>query len=645
MQVSDAIRRLGPLLILPLLTSSALDAAKWKSSGPACGATIALVEDGAGDLFVVTGELGLIFRSRNQGGSWREITPRKADAIFTALAAHPERPGVVLAGSREDGIFRTADGGVSWKRVERSLQFVQGIWADPRDSGTFFAIAHDGSPGGPFLFKATDGGSKWKALKETGGARFFAIHPENSDLLYLTTSVRDRRVIRSTNGGKRWKSVDKGLGFSIELTNLTFDPTQKSTLYGTNRADVYRTKNGKSWKKVGALGHSILTLSVNPSKPKELLAGFWTPDAGVWRSTNQGRTWEKSGLPNDGAQVLVRSRKRPGVVYAGSHRNLFRSKRNGRGGWKLIDRGINTAPVISMATASPLDDSTSTNRIFASCGRGVLHKDEGKKTWRRGDYADNPALGSDIPRIQAMAVSPVDSKVVYAAGDGRMAISVDGGESWGTYSMGASGQVGAIAFDAEDPRKMYAAIGTALATSEDGGMTWSVDRDLPLAANIWAVATSPTEPDVVFIGGLSGAARSRDGGSTWDASSALEGLPVQGFAIDPSDGDRLFARVGFSFVFRSVDGGTTWRQPGEGQQFPNSVSSLLVDAFNRNVVYAGTSGGVFRSTDDGETWIRLGGELDTLRVASLALSSSGTLYAGTAGRGVYTRSVAKNKTP
>ena len=166
--------------------------------------------------------------------------------------------------------------------------------------------------------------------------------------------------------------------------------------------------------------------------------------------------------------------------------------------------------------------------------------------------------------------------------------------------------------------------------SPDAGKSWVRHRKpFPLNSRIQALAVLPGEPRGVLAAGDTGLFASHDGGASWTRIGAAGDLPtIWSLAVDPADPLTLFAGTRPAAVYRSRDGGWTWKQLdlavatecSIGQAF---VTRVLVDPADRRIVWAGVEiDGVFRSLDGGDTWTKVVNGLSDLDVHDMAIASS-----------------------
>ena len=227
----------------------------------------------------------------------------------------------------------------------------------------------------------------------------------------------------------------------------------------------------------------------------------------------------------------------------------------------------------------------------------------------------------DLPRqINALVADPADPHVLYAgtgstgAGSGVYK-SEDGGLTWRLASAGLpSEDVVALAFSHYDPPILYAAVGNGIFATADGGASWSQHAQrVGNERGFEQLRVAPGAERVLYgVAVMEGVFRSDDGGHNWMATG--EGLPkdddalnVQSLALDPTDANVVYAGTGWrpfhgNGVYKSTDGGATWVPANQGMiDYP--ITALAVDPANPQIVYAGGfKGELFKSADGGQTW-------------------------------------------
>ena len=210
--------------------------------------------------------------------------------------------------------------------------------------------------------------------------------------------------------------------------------------------------------------------------------------------------------------------------------------------------------------------------------------------------------------------------LVGTVGQGVMR-SADSGESWMRVGINqglhSDALVRTLASHPTHPERLFAGTDKGLYASGDAGQSWKL-LDSPLSQfNVWALAFDPADPDTMFAGtGTPTPAavfRSRDSGESWerrpmeaaDECPAVGTPRVTGIAVDPSDGRNVWLGLEVDGVRRSTDGGDTWMSLNG--DIPNlDIHNVTVAAGPPKTVVVVVNNDVYTSTDDGESWTPLG---------------------------------------
>ena len=269
--------------------------------------------------------------------------------------------------------------------------------------------------------------------------------------------------------------------------------------------------------------------------------------------------------------------------------------------------------------------------------------------------------------VRDLAIDPQTPNTLYASNGGDVFKSTDGASSWG-WRAKARWLIGALAVDPQTPANVYAGTGDDFSAAAGGifkstdyldSWSWNPSSGLTgFVKYVTALVFDPQTPTTLYAGmwttyygpHVGGVYKSTDGGTSWNAtglSNLRGGIGfTSGLAIDPQTPTTLYATsgsyVGSLFiggVFKSTDGGESWRAVTDLAASPHAlIGPLAIDPQTPATLYVGTrADGVFKSTDGGESWSAVSAGLANLPVTALAIDpqTPTILYAGTERGGVF----------
>ncbi|MFO7892755.1 MAG: hypothetical protein R6U63_03380 [Longimicrobiales bacterium] len=249
--------------------------------------------------------------------------------------------------------------------------------------------------------------------------------------------------------------------------------------------------------------------------------------------------------------------------------------------------------------------------------------------------------GTGIPAgagSPTLAVCPASPDVLYAGfRDGGVVWSGDAGLSWTATALDEA-DVSAVAVDPRECATVYAAAGRdGVMKSEDAGRSWEPASRGLAGAGVTSVAVDSDNPDVVYAGtDQQGVYRSGDGGASW-RPWGLRSLTVTDLSVT-ADGEGLVAATNADGVHRRLDRGPlggSWEAVNEGiDEEDREVYAVAVDPRDGDIVFAATSGGVYRTLDGGATWRCVLSSPRPAYAVAVDPDDGDIVYAGTAG-GVY----------
>ena len=311
------------------------------------------------------------------------------------------------------------------------------------------------------------------------------------------------------------------------------------------------------------------------AKKGTILVG--TIGQGIMMSHDDGESWTRAsvrqGMHSDCiVKSLSSGARRPEVVYAGTNMGLYRSD-DGGAGWRLLDTPM-TGSMVWSAAIDPVDP----NVMFAGTGTPskprIYRSPDAGKSWEQLSVEiaeDCPNVG--IPRPTGIAIDPTNPRSVWVGleVDG-VRHSTDGGDTW-TKVNGQipNPDVHSVLVIAGPPKTVFTVVNDDVWRSMDDGKTWHAARAREVFP--WhyprGIAVKPNDSKTVFVtlgdstpGRIGTVMRSRDAGATWQSL----GLPVQPnsavwtVSIPASAPDTVFAASRYGYLYRSDDGGDSWRK-------------------------------------------------------------------------------------
>ncbi len=544
------------------------------------------------------------------------------------------------------------------------------VTGDPVHPNTFYFGAVDGG-----VWKTTDGGQSWKNVSDEagiGGVGAIAVAPSDPDVVYVGGGESDPRedmtygqgMFRSTDAGRTWTRV--GLEDSRHIADIVVDPDDANRVYvaalghafGPNaERGVFRsTDGGATWKKVLFLNDSTgaIDLAMDPTNPRVIYAAMWkferTPwgfsagggRSGLWKTTDGGDHWtdlnDTEGFPPGpiGRIGVSVSGADPQRVYASieapdSTGGIFRSDDGGRS-WDRVnaDPQFMVRPwYFSGVSADPTDS----DGVWV-LNLGTYHSIDG---------------GHDFSRVRAphgddhlLWIDPANPDRMIEGNDGGATISMDGGRTWSTQANQPTSQFYHVITDDRFPYRIYGAqqdnSTVSIVSRSDHGAITTEDWHPVGGGEAGYIAPKPGSPDTVFAGDYMGTmtrwvketGQSRDVSvwlNNWDGYAAAD-VPYRfqwtfPILFSPNDPSTLYTTA--QYVFKSTDEGQSWRKispdltrhdpatmgpvGGEitrdmtGTEWYATIFAFAESPVKAGVLWAGSDDGLVHvSTDDGATW-------------------------------------------
>jgi photosystem II stability/assembly factor-like uncharacterized protein len=640
---------------------------------------------------------GGVWKSDDYGRTWAPIFDDAPTGSIGDIAVSPTHPNVLYVGSGEglhrpdlgvgDGIFRSADGGKTWRHVGLpDVQQVGRLVVHPTDPDTVL-VAGMGHPYGPNeergVFRTSDGGRTWEKVlyvnRNTGASQveFDPVDPrtayaalwehregpwENASFSGLNTGL-----YKSTDGGGTWRRLTQGLPPAERGSQYIFaiapgNPKRLYTLVGgRSTAGVFRSEDGgETWARVSTDRRLGVDIKVHPKNPDVVFA------AGTceYRSDDGGRTWTAiKGAPGgDDPQRLWINPLQPDIMLLTGDQGAAVTVNGGRtwGSWYNQP----TAQLYHVTT-----DNQFPYWVYGgqqeSGAIGIASRGNGGQV----SFRDWIGVGAD--EYAYVAPDPLNPDIIYGGRVQRFNRKTGQSQNVAPEAL-RSGKYRILRtmpllFHPADPRMLLFATNVLWKTTS-GGQAWDIispdlSRERPAVPDsvgdfrtpdmasmprrgvIYAVGPSPRDVNVIWAGTDDGLIHvTRDGGKTWANVTPPALRPwdkVSQLVAGHVDTNTAYAAINAirrddmrPHIYRTHDGGATWTRIVSGLPDVGPVNVVREDPKQPGLLFAGTERAVYVSADDGERWLPLRQNMPATSIRDLVIHDD-DLVVGTHGRSIW----------
>jgi len=662
---------------------------------------------------------GGVWKTVNAGTTWTPIFDDEAVYSIGDVTLDPSNPNIVWVGTGEnnggrhiafgDGVYKSLDGGKTWKKMGlSSSEHIGDIIVHPDDSNTVWVSSQGPlwSGGGERgLFKTVDGGKTWRNVLEGDewtGIGSVAIDPSNPDKLYAAKWQRQRSVATLVNtgpgsglytsddGGETWEKMTTGLPkehmgkSSIAVSSIDPNVVYAAIELNQRKGGFWRSSDkGASWEKMS----DIVGGGTGPHYYQEIFVDPDTFDM-VYMSSNLssfsmdgGKTWDTMNLKNRHVDdhAFAFHPNDPDFILVGSDGGLYESRDN-MATWRFHQ----SIPVTQFYKIAADDDYPFYN-VYG--GTQDNSTQGGPSRTRRAEGIKNSdwylLLGADGHQP---AIEPGNPDIVYAQWQQGSLSRFDRKLRETTYIQ-PQGKPGEPAerfnWDApinvshHDPKRLYHA-SQRLWRSDDRGDSWRpISGDLtrnrnrlhmPMMGRTWGaeagwdlyamsnyhtianVAESPVDENILYVGTDDGLIQvTTDGGENWTRYEIgkIKGVPANAYVndirADLFDADTVYAALDNHkegdykpYLIKSTNRGKSWKMITDGLSDKNLVWRITQDHVNKDLMFLGTEFGLYFTVDGGGEWIELTGGVPTISFRDVRIQRrENDLVAGSFGRGIY----------
>jgi photosystem II stability/assembly factor-like uncharacterized protein len=552
------------------------------------------------------------------------------------------------------GIYKTTDGGENWERILHASDKTgfSDLWMDPRDPNVMYAAAHQRRrhvwtylSGGPesAIYKTTDGGITWRKImsglpKVDLGRIALAIAPSNPDVVYAMVEGYDKEnggFYKSTNMGESWNRQSDYFTSGNYYVELVPDPNNEDKVFSMDTWLHHTENGGKKFEQTGEKSKHVdnHAMWIDPKNVNHWLIGC---DGGLYETYDCAENWQFFQNLNitQFYRVAVDYDTPFYHVYGGTQDNNTiggpSRTTNAHGisnfDWFITRGGDGFEPAV---------DPTNPDIVYSQSQYGWLVR-YNRKTGEKVNIKPIERKGEAPYRWNwdaPLLISPHDPKRLYFAAN-KVFKSDDRGSSWEVISEDLTQQI--------DRNKLKVM-----------GTTWGPDavayhQSTSIYGNLVALDESPKKAGLLYLGTDDGLIQvTENDGQSWTKYSSFAGVPagtyVNVLKADLFDENTVYA--GFNnhkngdfkpYLLKSTDKGKTWTSITGNLPERGSVFTVAQDHVNKNLLFVGTEFGVFFTIDGGKKWMQIKGGLPTIAIRDLEIQRrENDLVLASFGRGFY----------
>ena len=576
------------------------------------------------------------------------IDPQNSDTVFACATGH------LWDDNAERGVYRTSDGGKTWRKVLAGANGSTGcamLAMSPQEPKTLYAALWDfrrqawtfrsGGPGSG-LFKSTDGGDHWTELTAANsqglpgkpyGRIALAVAPSQPRVVYAMIESAKSALFRSDDGGEHWTRLDASqfmVWRPFYFANLIVDPKDEKKVFKVDGPLLLSVDGGRTFSSVGNAAHGDFhDVWIDPGNPNLMFTG---DDGGLWRSQDGGTRWEHlMNLPVSQFYHVSVDQADPYHVYGGLQDN------SSWVGDSSYPGGISNSRWENMFGGDGFwtwEDPADPAYIYAEAQGGELGR-VNRYTHEIRAIKPYPQYGEKKLHFNwntPVQMSPNERGTVYM-GAQFLFRSRDHGQSWERISPDLT---------TNDPEKQK--------QEESGGVT--VDNSsAEMNTTIYSISESPRNGQVIWVGTDDGNVQiTRDGGKNW--SNVVSNVPGvgKGAWVSWVEAGRFAEGTAYAtfdrhmygdmkpYLYRTVDFGKSWTAlPAEQSGVRGYAHVIKEDTTDANLLFLGTEFGLWISIDSGQRWAQYkGSNFPPVAVRDLVIHPrTSDLVLATHGRGIW----------
>ena len=704
------------------MTEQTFQGLKLRNVGPAFTsgriADIAIHPQNENVWYVAVGSGG-VWKTTNSGTTWKPLFDKQKSYSIGAITVDPNNPHTVWVGTGEnvggrhvafgDGVYVSYDDGASWKNMGlKNSEHISKIIVHPKDSNIIWVVSQGPlwtSGGERGVFKSVDGGNTWKRTlgdNQWIGATDMVIDPRDPKVLYAATWQRHRTVAgylgggpgsglhKSTDGGETWIKLKKGIpGSNLGKIGLAISPFNPDVIYAAIELDRKKgglfmsTNRGASWTKQS----NAVSGGTGPHYYQELYASphhegkLFLMNNYVQISDDHGKTFYTMNERNKhvDSHAMAFKKSDPNYVLFGTDGGLYESFDLTKS-WKFI-RNLPITQYFKVA----VDDSKPFYKIYGGTQDNGSHGGPSNTIYSDGIANSDwwKTLGADGHQS---AIEPGNPNITYGEFQQGALWRIDqttketvfiqpqgmDGDPFERFNWDAP-----ILVSPHNPKRLYFA-SQRVWRSDNRGDDWiAISKDLTLNQermtipyfgkqqswdNPWDVGAmsnyntitslseSPKQEGLIYAGTDDGIIQTtEDGGKTWRKSmlNSIKGLDhvpfVNDVRADLFDANVVYAAVDNHkygvykpYILKSTNKGKSWKISNGDLPQRTLIWRLVQDHINKDLIFAATEYGIYFTYNGGSNWVKLKGGVPTISFRDITIQRrEDDLVGASFGRGFF----------
>lgn len=554
-----------------------------------------------------------------QYSSLRVVSPPTG---CTAVSDHPTEKNTLIAGTGNNGFFKSTDEGKTWSVLSDNYNVTT--------SKSVFSTAI-----GKIIFD-----------------------PDDPNILYARTGFEETGsgigMLRSTDGGKTWETMNNGLLYSQWISDLNINPWNHNEFYAVSISGLYKSTNrGVNWTKTD---FQDVTGPIVFSKTDSLSFTYFNTEGTIFETFDGGKTFNKypcklnrsfriynscidtlsgfiyivtgSGLYKvyfkrsiapleekfpvidtvfkQSGEIITRLSKvecspKTGTVFVSTVFGLYRSSTHGKS-WKLV---LADSGNVNYWTRNK-SVTFINNKVLAFTRDGLFASEDDGLTWKY--VSDGPPNAG----IKKLVIHPANNRLWGTVTESGIYLSSDKGNSWKRIKNPMISDANCFEFQPDNQRIFYTGYDKSfynkfgLYKTTDSGINWT-DISPNATTTVTDIAIHPGKPETIFMGATNGLWKSSNGGKNWELKLAKD---IGSITISPAKPQYLYSWINYSLptergIYASEDSGKTWIKRTTGKPLNSYVfnpANFVSNPLNPAELYCSANANIYKTNDFAFNW-------------------------------------------